>query len=90
MEACLLYKLNLMRASPKGRKFHPNRITTTSFPHEGRVQVLEEQVKNRLTYFEAHEVSKEFLRKLKCFLLLERPVIPINFCSGKPFFEKRH
>jgi hypothetical protein len=55
---------------------------------QGRVQVLEERGKNRRTYFEAHEVSQEFLRKLKCSLLLERPVIPLNFCSGSLSLKK--
>ena len=50
--------------------------------------MLEERGENRLTYFEAHEASKEFLRKLKCFLLLERLVIPINFCSGSLSLKK--
>ena len=50
--------------------------------------MLEERGENRLTYFEAHEASKEFLRKLNCFLLLERPVIPINFCSESLSLKK--
>ena len=47
--------------------------------------MLEERGENRLAYFEA---SKEFLRLLKCSLLLERPVIPINFCSESLSLKK--
>jgi hypothetical protein len=67
LEACQLYRLNLMKG-----KSHRDRSSIpigVRFPYEGRVQVLEERIKNRLTYFETHEASKEFLRKLKRSLI---------------------